>query len=153
MSSTSHNTLTVTGRGVPKMLKSIKSKDSAFDFKRVKPYPLTFKFNSWGLHRGKFSHSAPTWDGWNCDWCVENWGTTWVTWDPVIHKFKGGATIDFGTQYVPPIPVITKLSEQFPRLVFEMEFIDTQSEWAGRARWSKGNLEYAVDTTDKITNF
>jgi len=57
MTDTHYNYLTVTGQGVTKMLKSIKSKDSEFDFKRVKPYPFTFKFNGWRTARADATHT------------------------------------------------------------------------------------------------
>lgn len=144
------NSLTVTGRGISTLLDSIQSKKSKFDFRRVKPYPFTSKFHSWGLRRSKISGSTQGWDGWNYKWCCENWGTMTPGVDAVIHKFKGAATITFATTMAPPTPIIAKLSKQFPKLCFELEFGNGSRLLAGRARWSKGKLEHEEYATKEI---
>ena len=54
-------------------------------------------------------------------WCNKNWGTKWNVSN--LH-FNDHATFTFDTAWSTPYPVIQKLSEQFPNVLFKVEYAD-----------------------------
>ena len=58
-------------------------------------------------------------------WAAENWGTKYNVACVQVHKeIKCHVTIQFITPLSPPLPVITKASELFPMLDFELKYYE-----------------------------
>jgi len=56
-----------------------------------------------------------------CDWSTMEWGTKWNAYDVISMDKKG---VSFKTAWSSPIPVITELSKQNPKVVFLLEYAD-----------------------------
>jgi hypothetical protein len=54
------------------------------------------------------------------DWRIKNWGTKWGAYSQQLD----GNTIKFQTAWSTPQPVIKKLSELFPNVLFSVEYAD-----------------------------
>jgi hypothetical protein len=69
---------------------------------------------------------------------LEKWGTKWVGYDLSI----GESAIDFFTAWSPPIPIITKLAELHPDLIFRLEYYETGMAFRGivTAYWQDGEV-------------
>jgi hypothetical protein len=67
---------------------------------------------------------------------LEQWGTKWVGYDLSI----GESAVDFFTAWTPPVPVIAKLAELHPELVFRLEYYETGMAFRGivTAYWQNG---------------
>jgi hypothetical protein len=62
------------------------------------------------------NHGAIHW----YDWRIKNWGTKWGAYSQQLD----GDTIKFQTAWSTPQPVIKKLSELFPNVLFSVEYAD-----------------------------
>jgi hypothetical protein len=58
---------------------------------------------------------------------LEKWGTKWVGYDLSI----GESAIDFFTAWTPPIPVIAKLAELHPDMIFRLEYFEAGMAFRG----------------------
>lgn len=58
------------------------------------------------------------------DWKVHHWGTKWNAYDgdKEWSPFGQGKFIRFVTAWGPPVPVIEKLSKEFPSLAFDLRY-------------------------------
>ena len=97
------------------------------------------------------------------NWNVRNWGTKWD-----IAAFDGeqygSTTVEeispeqllyhFQTAWSPVFPVIEKLSEQYPTLVFDYEYEEEQG-WGGEAAWKDGEITFQsqYDEPNSHTDF
>ncbi len=80
-------------------------------------------------------HGAPTW----YEWSVKHWGTKWNA-----YSITGGRTqsyeavIHFETAWSPPMPVLDKLAEMFPKAHLRLIWVDEGSDKAHRDYWENG---------------
>ena len=73
-------------------------------------------------------------NGYNCggyNWCCENWGTKWNFCDVELKETKSSLHYHFQTAWSPPIPVIVKMSELYPHLVFTLKYYEQGRGFAG----------------------
>ena len=88
------------------------------------------------------------------DWNVRNWGTKWDVSVSDEEKYRetelteegeGFLSYRFNTAWSPPIPAITKLSEQYPNLEFNLSY-EEETGWGGETELKNGfitdNEEY-----------
>jgi hypothetical protein len=81
---------------------------------------------------------------------VEKWGTKWVGYDVSI----GEDSIHFFTAWTPPIPIIRKLVELRPELIFRLEYYEVGMAFRGvvTAKWYDGDVlleEKNLNMTDQ----
>jgi hypothetical protein len=69
---------------------------------------------------------------------LEKWGTKWVGYDLSI----GESAVSFFTAWTPPVPVIAKLAELHPDLIFRLEYYETGMAFRGivTAWWQDGEV-------------
>jgi hypothetical protein len=69
---------------------------------------------------------------------LEKWGTKWVGYDVSI----GEDSIHFYTAWTPPIPIIRKLAELRPELIFRLEYYEVGMAFRGvvTAKWQGGEV-------------
>ena len=89
------------------------------------------------------------------DWNVRNWGTKW---DVAIHdedKYPDTELMEesetslayrFNTAWSPPTEAISKLSEQYPDLDFELSY-EEETGWGGLLQFEAGNVN-EIETYD-----
>jgi hypothetical protein len=109
------------------------------DFKQPLEESLMFKGNHW------------------YDWNVRNWGTKW---DVAVHdndKYPETEIIDeidnaiayrFNTAWSPPLEAITKLSEQYPTLHFNMHY-EEETGWGGEVEFKNGFITTVEEYDNK----
>jgi len=78
------------------------------------------------------------------NWNVKNWGTKWDASDAeLISDEPNGENhvlvYRFDTPWSPPIPVIEKLSEQYPRLLLTLSYEEEQ-RWGGEIEFTQGKI-------------
>ncbi|NIM99447.1 MAG: hypothetical protein GTO24_15665 [candidate division Zixibacteria bacterium] len=90
------------------------------------PYPEHFKKMDEEAERERKKGNHDVKDGFNnggYDWCCENWGTKWGICDPRIENADDWIIrYSFDTAWSPPKPLIVKMSEMFPKLIFELKY-------------------------------
>jgi hypothetical protein len=69
---------------------------------------------------------------------LEKWGAKWTGYDLSI----GEDSIDFFTAWTPPIPIIRKLAELHPELIFRLEYYEVGMAFRGiaTAKWQNGEV-------------
>jgi hypothetical protein len=73
------------------------------------------------------------------EWCIENWGTKWGIYDgELVNEREGGLTYRFQSAWSPPIPVIKKMSEMFPKLLFTLRYYECGMEFKGTLTCKNG---------------
>ena len=94
-------------------------------------------------------------DGFNSggyDWCNQSWGTKWGFCDPEITgevEQKGGKLrldYHFDTAWSPPIPLIQKLGELFPKLNITLRYWERGMGFRGKLQMVGGEVVH--DMTD-----
>lgn len=147
------NILTLAGseERIAKVVEFVKGEDSPFDFSKIVPQPETYKKydttnhpDGRGLEVGQpvnpFKKDSPIVTkelleeykqataeqarkygvvGWY-DWNVRYWGTKW---DAMDVTYEGGAFF-FDTAWSAPLPVIRRLAEMFPDILFVLTYAD-----------------------------
>jgi len=56
------------------------------------------------------------------EWCCERWGTKWNAVRVDLIERKRSLVYIFDTAWSPPIPVVRKMSEMFPNLLFTLKY-------------------------------
>lgn len=132
------------------------SKDTLLilDFRRFIPYPEIYAMadeaaDRWDSQRRRMINdlSSAKWrayikkhpkpeDGYNHggrDWCVMSWGTKWGASDVCVDLDDGGFSLFyvFHTAWSPPIPIIRKMGEMFPKLRFRLEYDESGMAFRG----------------------
>jgi Ferredoxin-like domain in Api92-like protein len=99
----------------------------------------------------RFGHA--TW----YEWCTENWGTKWNAYSVSAPELLSDrATIQFDTAWSPAIPVIVRLSAQFPSVELTLRYFDEGWNFAGEAFFEAGRCAdecFAPDEIDPRTRF
>ena len=81
------------------------------------------------------------------DWNVTNWGTKWdvaVTDDKeysdteLMEETETSLAYRFNTAWSPPLPAITKLSEQYPTLLISLSY-EEETGWGGETVFTNGD--------------
>lgn len=89
-------------------------------------------------------------DGFNSggyEWCcLAGWGTKWNSCEAVLSESDKNLIYDFDTAWSPPIPVIAKASELFPKLKFVLRFWEGGNGFQGKYVWKNNVL---LEQTDK----
>lgn len=103
---------------------------------------LMFKGNSW------------------YDWNVRNWGTKWdvAVYDgdehpdtELIEESDESLFYRINTAWSPPVPAITKLSEQYPDLTINLEY-EEETGWGGEYQFDKGFITEVNSYQEKCNN-
>jgi len=69
--------------------------------------------------------NMPEKDGYNnggYEWCCKNWGTKWNACNVELTEEKRSLIYAFDTAWSPPCPVVLKMSEMFPNLLFTLKY-------------------------------
>ena len=87
------------------------------------------------------------------DWSIKHWGTKWGAYSANYSKEKGLIHISYQTAWSPATPVLEKLHEMYPNLVFEQQVLDEGMGFGGTQTWDKeGYSEVFYEGTD-LMNF
>lgn len=114
------------------------------DANKVIPYPQEFaeadKASEEAHERARkgeitFEEAYKVKDGFNhggYGWCVENWGTKWGMYEfSEIDRTSNGVRVEFQSAWEPPLPIIKKMSEHYPELVFTLTYIEEGNGFNG----------------------
>mgnify|MGYP006305675569 CR=1 FL=1 len=136
-----------------------KKETNVLDTDKFVPYPDKFKeadkkypneSKSFNLKKDKPEDKEFFVDGMNgYDWCCRNWGTKWGICDPSIFEKDNKLIYGFQCAWSPCIPVVEKMSEMFPELVFRMSFWEGGMGYQGYIKAIQGEI---VDAHDKEYN-
>ena len=89
------------------------------------------------------------------DWNVRNWGTKWdvaISHDEeypeteLMEESETSLAYRFNTAWSPPIPIIQKLSEQYPKLHFNLSY-EEETGWGGEYEYEDG-VETEIESYD-----
>jgi hypothetical protein len=150
------NELTIVGKPkmLNKLLKQITTTQSEagdeatpFDFDKVVPQPSNLG------------------EGWY-DWRVSNWGTKWNASDVMFLNDgdwsdsyddtcweSGELTIMFNTAWSPPIPILTQLSQDNPKVTITHKFTEEGMAFYGTYEYSNGDVDVVKEGSfDKGTS-
>lgn len=155
---------------VEKLVAYLKGRNGAVDFDKVIPYPEKYKqrdkefpgyffpkeTNKSKRQREKLlkrfeAKWGSTKDGFNSggyEWCISHWGTKWnacaIAAPEGIQEIDGGKhhewVVDFDTAWSPPVPVIAKLIEDFPKLSFVLRYWEGSNAFRGRLSGKGGKV-------------
>ena len=96
------------------------------------------------------------WANWY-DWANDNWGTKWGACDvdfcdefPVHDGYL--ANLRFTSAWSPAIPLITKISSQFPNLMFSVSFTEESDAFAGVDVFVNGVSQASFEVEPDISN-
>jgi len=139
--------------------------DGSLDCDSIVPYPENFKkldeaCAEWrskqiGIEYPDY-HSAPK-DGFNSggyEWCCENWGTKWGTYDGIgIHyrKARAGDTrlaMSFLSAWAPPLPVIKVLAEMYPECRIKLNYYECGVAFKGSVSYSNGQIVANMESSN-----
>jgi hypothetical protein len=83
-------------------------------------------------------------DGFNSggfEWCVANWGTKWGFCSPKLeYEDEECLEYHFDTAWSPPIPLVKKMGEMFPKLKFILKYWEPGMNFEGRYVMDGGKL-------------
>ena len=111
-----------------------KTKKKLLDENKFIPYPEKYRemdkrARKLGEFGGVTKKGEEIRDGFNnggYEWCYENWGTKWGIVDAQLLDEQLDYTLfyNFRCAWAPPLPVILKMSEMFPKLRFELRYFE-----------------------------
>lgn len=108
------------------------------------PYPKEFAVADKLAEKARKEGKGYVKDGYNSggyEWCIQNWGTKWGLYDfSDVKKFKSSAVISFSTAWSPPLPVILKMSEMFPKLTFSLKYYEAGAGFQGHYKCKAGEV-------------
>ena len=89
------------------------------------------------LKQLEYGHTS--WYGWR----IQHWGTKWNAYDQTVKENTGSsAVLEFYTAWNAPAPVVEKLAEQNPGIVFRHRWADEDIGYnCGEAEYAHGTLE------------
>ena len=98
-------------------------------------------------------YGAPTW----YEWCTNNWGTKWNAYGyDEGTDYSASGNLHFQTAWSAPHPVIKKLAQMYPDIIFEHEWADEDiGVNCGRKCYSNGECteEYYPESEIEATEF
>ena len=56
------------------------------------------------------------------DWKNTNWGTKWIQDFELVESFNEKIIFTFESAWAPPIPLLEKISSEFPKLKFSISY-------------------------------
>lgn len=143
----------LTLKGSPELIKLVLAthftEDGELNCDSVIPYPANFKeldrvAKEWDdKPEPKDYRDRPT-DGFNSggyEWCVNNWGTKWGTYDGrgVELNLKGTiAKVSFNSAWSPPTNTLNKLAEMYPGLTIVAKSYERGMAFKCDYRWEGG---------------
>lgn len=99
------------------------------------------------------NYGAPTW----YEWCTNNWGTKWNAYGyDEGTDYSASGNLHFQTAWSAPHPVIKKLAQMYPDIIFEHEWADEDiGVNCGRKCYSNGECteEYYPESEIEATEF
>lgn len=110
----------------------------------------------WWKDTQEIAKTDKSWYNWN----ITNWGTKW---DVAVHdedKYPETELVEesseslfyrINTAWSPPVPIILKLSEQYPDLTINLEY-EEESGWGGEYQFDKGFITEVNSYTQKCNN-
>lgn len=105
------------------VLAALKSEHLPVDFSRIIPMPKDQE------------------DNWY-QWSIQNWGTKWNAYMGVTGLIEDTYAIaHFETAWSPPLPVIDKLAEMFPKAHLRLIWCDEGDRKQHRIWWADGKRE------------
>lgn len=63
-------------------------------------------------------------EGYNYQWCLDNWGTKWQPSEAAIFREPEKVHINFDTAWTPPEPWVKIVARLFPTLRFELKYCE-----------------------------
>lgn len=125
---------------IENFFQSVKGVEKLIDEALILPYPKKYqdqddKAKAHNEKVYKTGKGKPIKDGYNSggyEWCVENWGTKWGMYDfSEVKFFQQSAVVRFFTAWSPPLPLILKMGEMFPRLQFTLRYYEGGAGFKG----------------------
>jgi len=87
----------------------------------------------------KKSNRSDAFNSGGYEWCVNNWGTKWGTYDVEVTVTKGETSYSFRTAWSPfNVEVLEKMAQMFPKLKFSLKFGEQGSCFVGEYRGEAG---------------
>lgn len=118
-----------------KIAEAVKSDERVFDFEKIIPMPDY-------IYRGNLGRAEEIKYGTNnwYDWSIQNWGTKWnASNSDLVDLFDDRHEFEFDTAWSDPEPVLLKLSEMFPDVIFCHTFADEMPNFVGYAEYENGS--------------
>lgn len=120
------------------------------------PYPSTFKEmdkkdpnKSFNLNKHGKDEKHLLVDGMNgYDWCCVNWGTKWGICRATITEQnlrENRLVYSFECAWSPALPVVEKMSELFPNLLFTIQYYECGAGYQGEAEYDNGECVFHED--------
>ena len=118
--------------------------ETILDADRIIPYPENFrqadKASEEAMEQARkkqitFEQAYLVKDGFNhggYEWCIQHWGTKWGMYEftPLV-KTSDSVRVGFQSAWEPPLPLIEKMSEDFPELIFRLTYFDDDAGFMG----------------------
>jgi hypothetical protein len=73
-------------------------------------------------------------------WCIDNWGTKWGCYETDLQEQDRELFYAFQSAWSPPLPVIKKMGEMFPKLNFDLRYFEAGMGFNGMYRIEKGKV-------------
>ncbi|MFC1454362.1 hypothetical protein ACFLQL_04185 [Verrucomicrobiota bacterium] len=155
MANWNSNLLEVEGpqKDIDRMKKAVKGKESVFDFEKILPTPKELLASGSPQQdeatgkKFKDKYGATDWYVWR----VKNWGTKWDL-DPNGLDWYGN-TLVFDSAWSPPASIIRFISEQYPTLIFKLEYCEPCMSFAGNVEFKAGKTivdDFTEDTHSEL---
>lgn len=138
--------------GTVQQMLGMEKEELFLDANKIIPYPEKFRIadEKYKEAHELYDKGELTWaelkeipDGYNnggYDWCCKNWGTKWGMYDFDDIKFgKTFVMFKFLSAWAPPLPLVKKMSEDFPDLVFSIKFYDGGAQFKGHYKVKAGD--------------
>ena len=137
------------GEKVLDVLELLKDEDGEMTFNKIVPMPKELEGTTSPVQdtvpeeeRNKLveKYGADNWYDWRC----KNWGVKWDASESGFWKDGDDWIISFQTPWGPPIEFIQKMSKQFDKMTFELQYADESEGWQpiGEAIISDGSVMY-----------
>ena len=135
---------------------AVKGNDKPIDEDQLIPYPERFKkldeeakiHNDHVQKTGVGNYMTDGYNSGGYEWCLKNWGTKWgmYSFSEVTH-YQKSAKVTFSSAWRPPLPLVLKMSELFPKLKFSLRYYEQGSAFKGLYRTKAGQvLEESTDS-------
>lgn len=99
------------------------------------PYPEKYRKLDEIADKTEKEHKPRPKDGFNSggyEWCIENWGTKWgIVKAELIDESENRLIYAFATAWSAPLPVIQKMGEMFPDLIFKLKYYEGSNKFKG----------------------
>lgn len=79
-------------------------------------------------------------DNWY-DWRINNWGTKWDTSSVSYDVFDTEFYVDFDTAWSPPVLWLEKVIQDYPELIFDMDWLEESNAFCGRMICKDGQVD------------